>query len=99
MSLYMRQNRRGMGNVLAASFNQDAMRALVSSQRAMVMQTLQQGTAMSDLYAADPGYGMFEPRPSTSGQTDAFLWLAGAGAGVLVLGALGYAVYRRRRGA
>jgi len=101
MSLYMRQNRRGMGDVLAASFNPEAMRALVSSQRASMMQAIQQGTSMSDPLAMDPGYGAYEIGPPTQGP--GMGWTAAAvlvlATGVAAFG-LGYVVYRRmRRGA
>lgn len=97
MSLFVRQNRRGMGDTFAASFNPAAMRALVSNQRASLMELIRQGGPGSDPTAYDPGYGMFEPPPGQAGSSsDALPWIVG-GAGLLVLGTLGVVVWRKRR--
>lgn len=94
MSLYVRQGRSGLGDVMAASFNRTAMDALVASQRQAMMQALQQGS-YSDPTVMDPGYGAYEPRSAGSSAGVPWGYIVGGGA---VLAVLGVVVYRARRG-
>lgn len=94
MSLYVRQGRNGLGDVMAASFNRTVMDALVASQRQAMMQALQQGS-YSDPTAMDPGYGAYEPAPTSSGSGVPWGYIIGGTAVLAVLGAVVYRVRKR----
>jgi hypothetical protein len=95
MSFYVRQNRYGFGDTMAASFNAGAMRQLVQGQRDAIMAAVRSGTGVSDPTLFDPGYGAFEPAPGSSSGVPT--WAYYAGAGVVVLLGVAVAVKMKRR--
>lgn len=101
MSLYVRQHRSGFGDTIAASFNPQAMRALVTTQTSRLMQAIQQGTSVSDPLVGDPGSygGLFAPPAPLTDPNAVPPWVywAGGGAMVLLVGAVAYRVKKRGR--
>lgn len=94
MSLYVRQGRDGLGGVRAASSNRTTRDALAVNWRQAMTQALQQGS-YSDPTAMDPGYGAYEPAPTSSSSGVPWGYIIG---GTAVLAVLGAVVYRARRG-
>jgi hypothetical protein len=88
-------NRYGLGDArIADSVSRQAMTSFMSTSRAQLLAAFQNGQ-VTDPVAADPGWGMFEPARASVEAVPAWVYWTGAGAVVLLVGAV---VYKKRKG-
>lgn len=90
-----RPNRYGFGDSrIADSVSQTAMRRFLTTSRDALQSAFQQGQGASPV-TTDPGWGMFEPARQTAEAVPPWVYWAGAGAVVVLVGAV---VYKKRKG-
>lgn len=89
------RGRYGLGDSrIADSVSQTAMRQFLTQSRDSLSRAFQQGSGAAPL-VNDPGWGMFEPARASVEAVPTWVYYAGAGAVVVLVGAL---VYKKRKG-